>query len=79
MRTWNDAELTPAGKVIIPLLIVMICLFYLDWLQIIAVAIIIVLVRLRYWLYWGRGRWIGVPIPDNVIQFPKKQDHTIDS
>lgn len=37
--------------------------------QLIGLAIIVGLVRLRNWLYWGRGRWIGVPIPDNVVRF----------
>ena len=30
-------------------------------------AIIGGLTWLRYWLYYGRGRWIGVSPPDNVI------------
>jgi hypothetical protein len=31
-------------------------------------ALIVLLVIVRRWLYHGPGRWIGVPIPRNVIQ-----------
>jgi hypothetical protein len=36
-------------------------------IPVIGFALLVWLCWLRHYLYYGRGRWIGVPIPNNVV------------
>jgi len=40
--------------------------------QLLALVALVLLVKFRHYLYYGKARWCGVPIPKNVYQFPVK-------
>lgn len=41
---------------------------------ILAIVIIVAVVKLRHWLYHGRGRWVGVKPPNNVVYLRRNHD-----